>query len=403
MDSLRELYRIGHGPSSSHTMGPRRAAEQFLAAWPGAARIRVHLYGSLSATGRGHLTDHVLGEVLAERAALEWHRESLPAHPNGMRFEALDTADRLLGEWTVYSVGGGALSEDGSQSDRATVYPEPDMQAILQRCRADQLNLPGYVRACEDAQIDQHLDAIWATMVAAVERGLATDGRLPGPLRLERRAPGIHRAATAGGDHERALICAYTLAVSEENAAGGCIATAPSCGACGVLPGLLYHLRIREGLDQAALRAALAAGGIVGNLVKHRASISGAEVGCQGEVGTACAMAAAAACQVLGGTIDQVECAAEMGLEHHLGLTCDPVLGLVQIPCIERNALASGRALDCAELALLGDGHHRVGFDACVNAMRQTGRDLLPAYRETATGGLAVQLMTSEDGGAPCA
>lgn len=403
MDSLYELYRIGYGPSSSHTMGPRRAAARFAAAHPAAARIRVELYGSLSATGRGHLTDQALAQELHDRLELVWCDHALPAHPNGMRFTALDEAAAELATWTVYSVGGGALSEDGAAPQVDAVYPELDMGPTLALCAERGWDLPAFVRVHEGDGIDAHLDAVWAAMQAAVARGLAAGGHLPGALKLGRRAAEIHAGAQRGGGHESALICAYAFAVSEENAAGGEIVTAPSCGACGVVPGLLHYLAERESADDGRIRDALCAAGVVGNLVKHRASISGAEVGCQGEVGTACAMAAAAACQLLGGTPSQVECAAEMGLEHHLGLTCDPVLGLVQIPCIERNALAASRALDCAGLALLGDGHHRVGLDACIAAMRQTGRDLLSAYRETATGGLAVQTLTIEDGGAPCA
>lgn len=387
MQSLRELYRIGVGPSSSHTMGPALAAERFAARHPQAAGFRARLLGSLAATGRGHGTDTALQRACAPRPiAIAWHPEEVPDfHPNGLELIALAADGAELDRWTVYSVGGGALREAGAP-DPPQTYGIASMRELLAWC--DGTRMPWQlVEASEDAAIWRHLLACWQAMRAAIARGLAADGILPGGLRLQRRA----RMMQARARGLRAVtISAYALAVMEENAAGNAVVTAPTCGACGVVPAVLARLQGDLLADDATICRALATAGLVGNLVKRNASISGAEVGCQGEVGTACAMAAAAAAQLLGGTAAQCEHAAEMALEHHLGLTCDPVLGLVQVPCIERNAFAATRALDCAELALCGDGSHRIGFDEVVAAMRATGLDMHRRYRETAEGGLAV-------------
>jgi L-serine dehydratase len=392
LKSLRELYRIGQGPSSSHTMAPRQAAAEFLLAWPAAERYRVTLFGSLAATGRGHLTDRVLAEIFAGRNwSLEWKpEEQLPLHPNGLRFEAFEAAGNLLECRAVYSVGGGALLDPG-QPEPVSVYPLTGMAAILQHCEQSGESLWGYVRSCEGAGIEGFLDEVWAAMGRAIERGLAGEGALPGPLGLARKAGSLHRKVSLFGPHfqQDGLLCAYAQAVAEENACGGIIVTAPTCGACGVLPAVLRYLQQTLGCRAEELRRALGVAGLVGNLVKHNASISGAEVGCQGEIGTACAMAAAAATKLHGGSPAQIEYAAEMGLEHHLGLTCDPVLGLVQIPCIERNAHAATRALSCCHFALLTDGRHKIPFDEIVAVMKETGQALPPLYRETAGAGIA--------------
>ncbi len=394
MDSLRELYRIGQGPSSSHTMAPRLAAERFLARCPDASSFRVTLFGSLAATGKGHLTDAAVGGVLAPRPfKIVWKpAETLPQHPNGMLFEGLDAAGAVSASWTVYSIGGGAVLEAGdTPAAHKSVYPLCTMNEILDWCRENGAPLWKYVEQCEGPEIWTHLAAVWKTMQAAIVRGLTAEGALPGVLKLPRKSHAYHIRARQLDSWLRrtALLAAYTVAVSEENAGGGVIVTAPTCGACGSLPGVLRFLHETQQLSEEEILRALATAGLVGNLIKFNGSISGAEVGCQGEVGSACAMASAAAAQLMGGSPRQIEYAAEMGIEHHLGLTCDPVAGLVQIPCIERNAFAATRALDAAVYSLLSDGEHRISFDEVVQTMAQTGRDLQSGYRETAMAGLA--------------
>jgi L-serine dehydratase len=393
MKSLRELYRIGHGPSSSHTMAPRKAAEQFLQRNPGAARFRVTLFGSLAATGRGHLTDKVLQEAfLPAPCEIIWNAgQELPLHPNGMYFEALAEDHSLTDKWQVYSIGGGALQEAGESPGRAETYDLDQMEAILARSAKTGESCWEYVVSCEGDDIYDFLADVWEAMTASIERGLNHAGVLPGGLGVGRKAQAFKRKASLyGPDFKRnGLLWAYALAVSEENAAAGVIATAPTCGASGVLPAVLRYLQESLECSTEDILRALATAGLIGNLVKHNASISGAEVGCQGEVGTACAMAAAAATQLHGGTPRQVEYAAEMGLEHHLGLTCDPVNGLVQIPCIERNAHAATRALSCCHFALLSGGDHKITFDEITRVMKETGQALPSLYRETAGGGIA--------------
>ena len=392
MKTIREIYRIGYGPSSSHTMGPRKAAEIFVGRTQEAASYVVTLYGSLAATGRGHMTDVAILDVL-KNAVIRWEPDVfLPYHPNGMKFEALDTDGKVIDSWTVYSVGGGALEEDGKQGDELPeIYHLNTMTEILRYCEESGKSFWEYVEECEGKEIWDYLHDVWQVMCEAVERGIDAEGVLPGPLHLARKAASYYVKATGYRDNvrTRALVFAYALAVSEENAAGGRIVTAPTCGSCGVLPSVLYHVGKSKNFSEPRILRALATAGLFGNVVKHNASISGAEVGCQGEVGVACAMAAAAATQLFGGTPSQIEYAAEMGLEHHLGMTCDPVCGLVQIPCIERNAYAAARALDTNVYASFSDGLHRVSFDKVVEVMKETGHDLPSLYKETAQGGLA--------------
>ena len=372
MKSLREIYRIGKGPSSSHTMGPQKAAQLYLNQHPEAEAFRVTLYGSLAATGKGHMTDVAIKEVLEAQGVVEivWKPDVfLPFHPNGMKFEVLDAPQqqssssdgRASAPWTVYSIGGGALSEGdhptGLLPDSPNIYPLTHLVDIQHWCDDTGRAYWEYVKEWEDDSIWDYLHEVWEAMKAAVQT--------------------------------RALVYAYALAASEENASGGTIVTAPTCGACGVIPGVLYHLWEGHNFSERRILHALATAGLVGNIVKENASISGADVGCQGEVGVACAMASAASCQLFGGSPAQIEYAAEMGLEHHLGMTCDPVCGLVQIPCIERNAFAATRALDANLYASFSDGKHRVSFDKVVEAMRQTGHDLPSLYKETSEGGLA--------------
>lgn len=396
MKSIRELYRIGTGPSSSHTMGPRKAAEIYLARNPGARAFEVTLYGSLAATGKGHMTDEAILDVLSHANVpvnIVWKPDVfLPYHPNGMKFASLNSAGFPEDEWTVYSVGGGALEYEGMRHEGSgEIYNMDSMTEIMNYCERSGHCYWEYVEHCEGPGINDFLREVWDAMKVAVERGINRDGRLPGPLNLKRKA--LNYYVKAGGYRDnlksRGLVFAYALAVSEENASGGVIVTAPTCGSSGVVPGVLYHLWKSRNFSEEQMLHALATAGLVGNIVKHNASISGADVGCQGEVGVACAMAAAAASQLFGGSAAQIEYAAEMGLEHHLGMTCDPVCGLVQIPCIERNAYAAARALDANIYASFTDGVHRVSFDKLVKVMKETGHDLPSLYKETGTGGLA--------------
>ncbi len=395
MKSIRELYRIGIGPSSSHTMGPQRAAKQFLERHSNAARFEVTLYGSLAATGKGHMTDSAILNVLNAQAPTEiiWEPHVfLPFHPNGMKFCAFTAEGECAEQWTVYSVGGGALAEEGdSLNDTPEVYEMSTMCNILDWCERTGHGFWEYVEICEGKEIWDYLAEVWTVMKAAIQRGLDAEGVLPGPLNLRRKAYSYYIKARGYKDslHSRGLVFSYALAVAEENASCGKIVTAPTCGSCGVVPAVLYHLQKSRDFSDVRILRALATAGLVGNIVKHNASISGAEAGCQAEVGVACSMAAATASQLFGGSPAQIEYAAEMGLEHHLGMTCDPVCGLVQIPCIERNAYAAARALDSNIYSAFTDGHHRVSFDHVVEVMKQTGHDLPSLYKETGEGGLA--------------
>lgn len=394
MITLKELYRIGYGPSSSHTMGPRKAASIFLERHPEATTFEVILYGSLAATGKGHMTDKAIQDVLGkDRTNIIWQPKIfLPFHPNGMTFRSLNAENNVSDEWTVFSIGGGALAEEhGEPAKHKEIYNMNKATDILSWCVKNGKSYWEYVEECEGAEIWDYLKEVWNTMKQAVCNGLEHEGVLPGPLCLQRKAASYHVRAE-GYQHSmrtRGLLFAYALAVSEENAGGGKIVTAPTCGSCGVLPAVLYHLATSRNISEQRIIRALATAGLFGNIVKTNASISGAEVGCQGEVGVACAMAAAAATQLFGGTPAQIEYAAEMGLEHHLGLTCDPVCGMVQIPCIERNAYAAARAMDSNSYAMFTDGIHQVSFDKVVEVMKKTGHDLPSLYKETSEGGLA--------------
>ena len=396
MKSLKELYRIGQGPSSSHTMGPRHAAERYLAAHPDASPFKVTLYGSLAATGKGHLTDWAIYSVLGkERTDFVWLPEIvLPFHPNGMKFEAVDPEGQAHDAWTVYSVGGGALAEEGgNKTETPDLYELDHLLDIKRWCEERGRSYWQYVDYCEGPDIWEYLEEVWQVMKAAVERGLEEEGVLPGGLNLRRKAPHYYIKAMGYSSNlqSRGLVFAYALAVSEENASGGRIVTAPTCGSCGVVPAVLYHIAKSRRFSDKRVLHALATAGLVGNIAKARASISGAEAGCQAEVGVACAMAAAAANYIFGGSLAATEYAAEMGLEHHFGMTCDPICGLVQIPCIERNAHAAARALDANLYATYAEGEHRISYDKAVEVMKQTGHDLPSLYRETSEGGLAKQ------------
>ncbi len=394
MESIRELYKVGSGPSSSHTMGPKLAARIFAERCKGVDSFRVTLYGSLAATGKGHLTDVAILSVLESVAPTQilWRADVVkPFHPNGILFEAFK-GDEVIDEWTVYSVGGGTIvDESGADTQKKSVYPMTTISEIKDWCYREGKTYWEYVEDCEGKEIWDFLDGIWTSMCDSVERGLNNDGVLPGGLKVARKASTYFVKSKSYTDslRSRALVYAYALAVSEENASGGDVVTAPTCGSSGVVPSVLYHLSTSRNFLRIRILRALATAALFGNIVKTNSSISGAAVGCQGEVGVACAMGAAAACQLFGGTPSQIEYAAEMGLEHHLGLTCDPMCGLVQVPCIERNAIAAARALDANIYATLSDGSHLVSFDRVVEVMNETGHDLPSIYRETSEGGLA--------------
>ena len=394
MDTLKELFKIGNGPSSSHTMGPERAAKKFKAKNPNAARFEVELYGSLALTGKGHLTDWIIIETMKPIPTdILWKPEVVHRyHTNGMLFKAFDKDNNQIDEWLVFSVGGGTIMEHYQERKGAqAIYQLNSMDEIKKWCEDNQKELWEYVVECEGKEIFEFLKEIWEVMKEAVERGINTTGVLPGTLKYPRKASNFYRKAR--NNHSRGgflgRIFAYTLAVSEENGGGGKVVTAPTCGACGVVPGLLYALREEYDLQEDEILKSLAIAGLIGNLIKENATISGAEGGCQAEVGSACSMAAAMACFLLGGSLAQIEYAAEMALEHHLGLTCDPVGGYVQVPCIERNAAAAARALDAAAYSLYTDGKHKVTFDQVVKTMGETGKDLKEEYKETSLGGLA--------------
>ncbi len=394
MQSLKYLYKIGMGPSSSHTMGPRKAAEQFAAAYPQAASFKVTLYGSLAATGKGHLTDFAIKEGFEPRpVTITWEPTVfLPEHPNALRLQALDKAEHEIAQETVYSIGGGEIRDNQHHTQPPIeVYPHHSMAEILDYTAQHRMLLWEYVEECEGPQIWEYLATVWKTMQDTMQRGLEKRGVLPGSLNLERKARRYLHNAEHSPQYLRRMnnLFAYALACAEENASGGQVVTAPTCGSSGVVPAVCRQIKEIYEFEDITIIHALGTAGLFGNLAKTNASISGAEVGCQGEIGVACAMASAAACQLEGGDNRRIAYAAEMGLEHHLGLTCDPVDGLVQIPCIERNALAASRALDCATYALISDGEHRISYDHVLATMMQTGLDMKKEYRETAKGGLA--------------
>ena len=376
-------------------MGPDKACRMYLSHHPEARKFYVTLYGSLAATGKGHLTDVAINEALSPigPVEIEWQPKIfLPAHPNALKIATVDENGSKHDEWTFYSVGGGAVKCDELPEEEASdIYPLNTLTELMHWCNQYGKAYWEYVNEIEDSSVWDYLTEVWQTMCEAIERGIDKEGVLPGPIHLRRKASTYFIRAEGYKDvlRTRGMIFAYTLAVSEENAAGGTIVTAPTCGSCGVLPGVLYHLKKVYNFSDKRIIRSLATAALVGNVVKQNASISGAEVGCQGEVGVACAMTAAAANQLMGGSPSQIEYAAEMGLEHHLGMTCDPVCGLVQIPCIERNAYAAARALDANIYALYTDGLHRVSFDEVVKVMKETGNDLPSLYKETSEGGLA--------------
>ncbi len=397
MESIKEIFKIGKGPSSSHTMGPKKAAEMFLEKYPEASLFHVTLYGSLAATGKGHLTDVAIIEALKSsnkepKIEIIWRpKEFLPQHPNGMKFEAFLSDEEKLGEWVTFSIGGGDISDTGEREKYKNIYPHNKMKDLLKHCTKNGISFWEYVAQHEESDIWDYLIERWNVMENSIKEGLENEGVIQGGLKVRRRASSYYLRAQSyqGSMQRRGLTLAYALAVSEQNATGGTIVTAPTCGSCGVLPAVLYLFKNFYNFSDKKVLFALATAGIIGSMIKENASISGAEVGCQGEVGTACSMASGAAIQLFGGTARQIEYGAAMGMEHFLGLTCDPVCGLVQIPCIERNAFAAARAMDVTQYAIMSDGTHLVGFDTVIEAMKTTGHDLPNIYKETSGGGLA--------------
>ena len=395
MKSLRYLYKIGRGPSSSHTMGPEKACRIFLKRYPQADEYEATLLGSLSATGKGHLTDEVIRETFAPGKVTVIFGdtdESKLLHPNTLILKA-KSGGAVLGESEVYSVGGGEIVFKGEKQNAAEeIYPHKTFDEIKEFCIENSLKLWQYAEIFEGGEIWNFLQNIWENMQNCVLRGLKTDGVLSGGLNTRRKAKILYDQYVLNEDaetRENRLVCAYAYAASEENASGGVVVTAPTCGSCGVLPAVFYYLKNKKDVPDKEILKGLATAGIIGNVVKTNASISGAECGCQAEVGVACAMASAAIAQIKGMSLDQNEYAAEIAVEHHLGLTCDPVCGLVQIPCIERNAVAALRALNEVTLASFLSDTRKITFDTAVKTMYETGKDLRTGYRETATGGLA--------------
>jgi len=391
MKSIRELYKIGYGPSSSHTMGPQKACALFRRAHPDAVRFKVTLYGSLALTGRGHLTDVVIRETLRD-VEIVFDPSYVLAHPNTLDIVGY-AADGGEYRWRVYSVGGGSIRIEGDDEDATPdIYPHASFEEIRAYCTNEGIRLHQYVERFEGPDIWIFLRAVYQTMNDAIARGLRTEGTLPGELGISRKAKMLLAGVLPHEPQditESRTVSAYAYAVSEENASGHLVVTAPTCGSCGVVPAVMRYLKNRRRLTVRRCLEGLATAAVVGNLIKHNASISGAIAGCQAEVGAAVAMAAALAAEIDGLSLDAIDYAAEVSLEHHLGLTCDPVLGYVQIPCIERNAVGALRAIDACGLAYFLAPTHKITLDMAIETMYRTGRDIHHKYRETAIGGLA--------------
>ena len=401
MKSIRDLYKVGKGPSSSHTMGPERAARIFKQENPGAERYEVTLYGSLALTGVGHGTDRVLSEVLAPTPTEIIFSKKDPGdlrHPNTLDFAAYKGEEKLA-SMRVESIGGGDIRIEGQDApqEQDEVYPENSFAEIAQFCRWRYISLSEYVELNEGPGIWDFLAEVWQTMKQAVADGLAAEGTLPGGLNVERKAKRLYAQSKENERpqvRELRIVCAYAFAVSEQNADNGTIVTAPTCGSAGVLPAVLLYMQRTHNIPDAQVLRALAVAGLFGALVKRNGSISGAECGCQAEIGTACSMAAAALCALMGLSIEETEYAAEIAMEHHLGLTCDPICGLVQIPCIERNAMGAIKAYNAAVITSGTDPYsQRVSLDAAIAAMAETGREMSCKFKETSLGGLAVSMV----------
>lgn len=395
MKSVRDIFKIGIGPSSSHTMGPAFAAKQFALTYSEAENYKVTLFGSLSKTGKGHGTDRAIKETLKDKPCeIIFCNDDIPLkHPNTVEFSAFKNGAQI-GKMTALSIGGGDIKILGENpvKDSPEIYNENSFSEIAKACKTQNIRLSDYVFCREDKDFPQFLHNVWKTMSNAIREGLTHTGTLPGGLGVERKAQYLFNQKhidESPQTRENRIVCSYAFAVSEQNADCGLIVTAPTCGSCGVVPSVLKYMQEKNNFSDDDIIRALAVAGLIGNLVRTNASISGAEAGCQAEIGTACSMAAAALAELFEMGIDQIEYAAEMALEHHLGLTCDPVCGLVQIPCIERNAVAAMRAINALSLANFLSGSRKISFDLVVETMYQTGKDLSHLYRETSEGGLA--------------
>ena len=402
MKSLRTVYIIGNGPSSSHTVGPYSAARLYKSRYPEADAFEVTLFGSLAFTGEGHGTGKAIQEAIPEAVVIfnrDIPEDDLP-HPNTMLFTARKNGE-ILNQTRIFSIGGGAIRIEGETSaDDLEVYPEKDFSEMLAFCREHRLSLKDFVYTREEAGLKDALRNVWHAMEASVERGLQTEGIMPGGLGISRKAKMLYekRCYNEGADITmNRLISSYAYAACEENACGNIVVTAPTCGSCGVIPGILYYMRHDRGFPEEEILDALAVAGLVGNVIRTNASISGAEAGCQAEIGSACSMAAAGLASLYGLSNDEIEYSAEIAMEHNLGLTCDPVGGLVQIPCIERNAVACMRAINCVNLARFLYQTRKVSFDEVIATMYQTGKDLNEKYRETSHGGLALMYHAEHD------
>ena len=392
MKSITSVYKIGNGPSSSHTVGPFHAAQVFGMRYPDADEYEVTLYGSLAHTGEGHGTGKAIREGLpGAKIIYDPEKTDLP-HPNTMLFEAFKYGKKIA-SLRIFSIGGGSIRiENESSEEDKEVYPQKNFSEMISLCNQERISLVQLIYILEGASLRDYLKIVWRAMSDAVERGLEAEGILPGGLNLTRKAKYLYgkRCYNESSDVQmNRIIAAYAYAVSEENAAENVVVTAPTCGSCGVLPAVLYYMQHDRGFPEEEILDALAVAGIIGNVIRTNASISGAECGCQAEIGSACSMAAAAIASLYGLSIDQIEYAAEIAMEHSLGLTCDPVNGLVQIPCIERNAVAAMRALSSVNLSRFLYATRRISFDDVVATMYQTGLDMDEKYRETSHGGLA--------------
>lgn len=394
MPSVAQIFKIGRGPSSSHTIGPERACLAFKKRFPDADFFRVTLFGSLAKTGKGHGTDTVIRKTLAPKTAevlFDLVKADLP-HPNTMTFTAFKDG-KELGSATVLSVGGGDIVFENEPWDKPEeLYPETTFESIAAVCKEKNIRLWQYVEACEDADFPGYMASVWEAMKAAIARGLADSGTLPGGLEVNKKAKTLYNGRYIGEPddvRENRVVCAYAYAVSEQNASGETVVTAPTCGASGVLPAVMYYYQLKNGYSDAQILHALETAGLVGNLIKTNASISGAECGCQAEIGSACTMAAAALAELFELETEKIECAAEIAMEHHLGLTCDPIGGLVQIPCIERSAVAAMRAINAVNISGFLWNTRKISLDRVIETMRETGLDLSEPYKETSQGGLA--------------
>lgn len=399
MESIKELFKIGRGPSSSHTIGPEVACKYVLVNYPNIKKVKVVLFGSLALTGKGHLTDKVIKECFnGIECKILFNIDEVKKHPNTLEFELFDDQNKLIDKLVVYSIGGGSIEIEGKPPVvKENIYPHHSFQEIRNYCQDNNLSLAEYVYKFEDKDIKKYLKVILDTMFLAIDSGLTKTGELPGNLHVVRKAKQLYESKKDKySDEMFRKVCSYAYAVSEENASAGVVVTSPTCGASGVLPATLRYYKEKYKISNKRLIDALAVAGIVGVVVKENASISGALAGCQSEIGTACSMAGAALAYLNCQNLEEIEYAAEIGLEHHLGLTCDPINGLVQIPCIERNAVAALRAIDSANLARILNGTRKISFDTIIKTMYETGKDLQSKYRETSMGGLAKNYQPKE-------